>query len=175
MLIKRRIVNLNLPKLARKSIQMIGIAVLVQFSIQVQAQTIKIVDYKELEQIMSEPSDRVKIYNIWASWCRPCIMELPHFKEAQDKLKDKPVDFYFITMDVPDKIEKAKEILKLRGFEGDYYLLNESTNYWIDLLDTNWAGDIPYTVLVKPNGEKVPASFVFNSSKQLITFVEKHW
>jgi thiol-disulfide isomerase/thioredoxin len=174
MLTKKSIVNLNLPKLFRKSIQLISITVLVQFSFSGQAQTIKTIDYKEFEQIISKPSDRIRVYNFWASWCRPCIMELPHFKEAQEKLKDKPVDFYFVTLDVPDKLEKAKEILKVRGFEGDHFLLNEPTNYWIDLLDPNWAGDIPYTVLIKSDGGKIPASFVFNSTKQLVTFVEKH-
>lgn len=172
MLIKKKIANLSLSKARNIAffvfVFLIGI---VHFSNKAQAQTIKVVDYNELEQIMSKPSDKVRVFNIWASWCRPCIMELPHFKEAQEKLIDKPVEFYFITMDVPDKIAKATEVLKQKGFDGDHFLLNEPTNYWIELFDPNWAGDIPYTVLIKSDGKKVPAAYVFSSTKQLVEFV----
>jgi len=160
-------------KSVHRTTQLILIAwVFLQFSNQIQAQSVKIIVYKELDQRISKASDSIRVYNIWASWCRPCIMELPHFKEAQKQLQDQPVKFYFITMDVPDKIEKAKDILKQKGFEGSHFLLNESTNYWIEQMDPNWAGDIPYTVLVKRDGKKVPASYVFSSTKQLVEFVK---
>lgn len=137
------------------------------------SQTVEVVTFDELEAVIEENQEQTVVYNFWATWCRPCLMELPHFKEAEENFHDQ-VSFIFVSLDFEDKKEKVQTALSSRGFKGTHYLLNGDPNEWIDKIDPSWQGDIPYTFLVKPGGEKVLAPYVFESKEQLFKFINEN-
>lgn len=137
------------------------------------SQTIEVVNFEELEAVIEKNHDKPVIYNFWATWCRPCLMELPHFKEAAEDFHDK-VTFVFVSLDFENKKEKAQAALSARGFKGAHYLLKGDPNEWIDKIDPSWQGDIPYTFMVKIGGEKVFAPYVFESKDQLVKFINEN-
>lgn len=94
---------------------------------------------------LSQSEGRVVIINYWATWCPPCIAEMPEIQELYDNYKDK-IDFYLVTNDPPVKIEK---FLKKQGYELPiYFPLEKEPN----VLESS---SLPTTFLISKNGEIV--------------------
>ncbi|TAE46407.1 MAG: TlpA family protein disulfide reductase, partial [Cytophagales bacterium] len=94
-----------------------------------------------------------KVINFWASWCVPCIKELPHFVKIASEMKQKPIQFIFVAIE--DTPEKALNILKKKKIEIHSFLLDEDkANEWIDKIDKNWDGTIPFTLIIAPNNQR---------------------
>lgn len=125
------------------------------------AQEVKVIKYPELLNMMKQCNDDVVIYNFWATWCAPCIREMPHF-ETVDK-KD-GVTVRFISMDDVRKLEESvKPFLKKKDIKAEVYLLDETDfNAFIDKVDNRWSGAIP-------------ASVIFDCSEQEKLFYEKEF
>jgi thiol-disulfide isomerase/thioredoxin len=140
----------------------------------VSAQNVKVIDFSRLEQELSGKSDSVKVINFWASWCKPCIEELPHFDKVQEKLKDLKYSFVYVSLDFEDKKERAAQILKAKTLDGTFYLLKGDANEWINKINPEWQGDIPYTLLVYPGGKKKHGPQSFKSEEDLLTFIKSN-
>lgn len=109
------------------------------------------VDY--ISELSNSNSDTLYILNFWATWCKPCVKELPHFEKINQNYKDKPVKVILISLDRP----KLKETV-LKGFieknrlKSTVLLLNEKDpNYFIPKISDNWQGSIPATLFLKPD------------------------
>lgn len=116
---------------------------------QAEAQKIETISLNALEQIINAPSEKLKVINFWASWCRPCIMEMPYF----DELNGKEVKVYFITLDHPEDIEKAERISKKLNIKSKVCLLDEmDADKLITSISEKWTGAIPATLFVSSGG-----------------------
>ncbi len=114
------------------------------------AQSIKNIKIEQLEIIINQKNDTLKVVNFWASWCVPCVKELPYFAKLSLEIKQKPIQFIFVA--VEDTPEKALNILKKKKINIDSYLLDEANaNKWIDKIDKNWDGAIPFTLIISAN------------------------
>ncbi len=141
----------------------------------VAGQTIQTVSFDQLERVWKETTgDKVQVINFWATWCRPCLLELPHFREAISEFEDKDVQFLFVSLDFENNLSKAEQALKARGFTGKHFLLTGDPNTWIDKIDPDWQGDIPYTLLIRKDGSYVKAPYVFESTGQLVKLIRQH-
>ncbi len=138
------------------------------------SQEVKIVSYQELEKIISASPGKPRLINLWATWCKPCVEELPYFLTAQERYKDK-VEFIFVSLDFMSQTPKVKEMIKKLSMQGTLVQLNEPGGDWINKLDKNWSGAIPYTVLYLPNGEIKEHYDAFSSLEDLITFIDTHF
>ncbi|TAH29545.1 MAG: TlpA family protein disulfide reductase [Cytophagales bacterium] len=117
------------------------------------AQEIKSIKIADLEKIIDKKNDTLKVINFWASWCVPCIKELPHFVKIASEMKQKPIQFIFVAIE--DTPEKALNILKKKKIEIHSFLLDEDkANEWIDKIDKNWDGTIPFTLIIAPNNQR---------------------
>ncbi len=113
------------------------------------AQDIRTVRWPELQSHLATPSARPLLVNFWATWCKPCVQELPMFLRAADTLKGQ-VDFLFVSMDFEqDRERKLVPFVTKRNFQSPVWLLNETDyNAFIDKVHPAWSGAIPATLLL---------------------------
>lgn len=105
----------------------------------------------ELQQRLSQGRDTTYVVNFWATWCKPCVEELPAFDKLSRAHKDEPLKVILVSLDNPTEREsKVEPFLKRRGYElVDAVLLNEpKPHLWIDRVDQSWSGSIPATLFI---------------------------
>lgn len=140
-------------KVVRYGIVMIA---LLSLSIDSEAQdqtqhSIPIVRFSEIQQILDRESDTLYILNFWATWCKPCVMELPEFEKVNSEFKDDPhFKMILVSLDFPEKIPSLViPFIERRNLEAEVWVLDEpDANAWIDRVDPSWSGAIPATIIV---------------------------
>jgi thiol-disulfide isomerase/thioredoxin len=133
------------------SSQIVLIFVIWFFSLELLAQKdeMKIIQVPELEQLMEQTQDdKIKVINFWATWCKPCIKELPYFVSAQKSFPN--VDFVYISIDFSENAAKAEKFALKKGLNpsGLYLIDDVDYNSWIDKVSPEWSGAIPATLIV---------------------------
>ncbi len=113
--------------------------------------TIPVYNFDELEPLLYTDSDKIHIVNFWAMWCAPCVKELPIFEEYEKNNEN--VEMTFVSLDFPEDIEtKLKPFLEKKGITSKVVLLDDpDANSWIDKIDPNWSGAIPFTIIFNKN------------------------
>lgn len=98
-------------------------------------------------------SDTVHIVNFWATWCAPCIKELPAFEAVNAKYAGK-VKMLLVSLDFSSQVEKALiPFIKRKGLKAEViHLISTDANDWVNNVNPDWSGSIPATVIFK--GEK---------------------
>lgn len=113
------------------------------------AQNIQVIKKKELLELLKPVEKQVVVYNFWASWCAPCVKELPIFRQTTEKFTGK-VKVVLISLDFRENLEKVKKILQKKEITFDTFLLDETKyNTWIDDVEPRWQGAIPMTIIQK--------------------------
>ncbi len=119
---------------------------------------LKAVNYDELKSVIQKEDGKLYVVNFWATWCKPCIEELPAFMEVNKIFKDDPnFKMILVSMDSKKILDtKVKSFLEKNNIDVDVYLLDDikRMNEWIPAIDPKWSGAIPATVFYK-NGKKV--------------------
>lgn len=119
------------------------------FSLYLNAQTAQIIKLPELEKIINYKNDTTYVINFWATWCKPCVEELPYFLEAEKDSKSQKVRFIFISLDFKKNFEtQLIPFLKKKEINSTVLLLDETDyNKWIDIVSKDWEGNIPATLI----------------------------
>ncbi|WP_373522298.1 TlpA family protein disulfide reductase [Aquiflexum sp.] len=113
----------------------------------------QIISYQEFDEMVKTPSNKIRIYNFWATWCGPCVKEMPYFEKIQ--ADDSSIELIFISMDDGRKPERVTSFMKKKGIKAPVYLLDDvDYNKWIDKVNSTWSGAIPATLFVKSDGTK---------------------
>jgi len=120
------------------------------------AQEIQKISKADLVKILNDPSDKLHVLNFWATWCAPCVKELPDFQQKVNESDKSKVDFLFISLDFPsDGLKKLTPFMKKNNYTFKVLLMTETdANSWIDLVDPSWQGNIPATLFYN-NARKV--------------------
>jgi thiol-disulfide isomerase/thioredoxin len=127
-------------------------AVLLLFlPISVNAQQGRIWKWPQLEQYLTKQDDTVRVVNFWATWCGPCIKEMPLVLEAHKQFSGQPVKFLLVSLDfIKERDSKLLPFLARKQWEPDVVLLDEPDyNSWLPKVSTDWEGNIPCTVVVR--------------------------
>jgi thiol-disulfide isomerase/thioredoxin len=113
------------------------------------AQTIKKVSMKEVVQ-MIDSSKIPMVINFWASWCKPCVQEIPWFEKAIATFKNKNIQLVLVSLDFKsDYPNTLTQFVKKKGFSSKVLWLNETNaDYFCPLIDSSWSGNIPATLMV---------------------------
>jgi thiol-disulfide isomerase/thioredoxin len=123
----------------------------------------KIVQFDEIEALMARTDGQVQVINFWATWCGPCVKELPYFEQARKRLAPKGVNFTLVSLDFASEYESGVlPFVEKKGVGSHVWLLN-NTDYdsWIDRIDPEWEGEIPVTLVV--NAKAKARHFVIGS------------
>ncbi len=127
------------------------LAILSFFAIQGSAQQIRAVTAAD---VMSRASsgDTVYIINFWATWCVPCVQELPEFNELFDRYKDKPVKIIMVSLDFKDSYPYKLDgfLRKKRVSPEVVWLMDTDPNVFIPKIEESWQGSIPATLIIQP-------------------------
>lgn len=116
------------------------------------AQKVSLITVNQLEQRLKTGKDTIYVINFWATWCAPCIKELPDFDQFASTMKQRPVKVLLLSLDFKSKLESAVQpfVTKL-NLRSEVFLINEkSQQHYIDRIDKNWSGAIPATLIVNP-------------------------
>lgn len=119
--------------------------------------TLESADVDEIKKIVAnEGGDKLRLINVWATWCGPCIIEYPEFIVLQRMYGARDFEFVSISADKPSQHDKALKFLKKEYSAVSNYLFAEEDKYaLIEAIDPDWNGALPYTLLVDPEGKKV--------------------
>ena len=108
------------------------------------AQSIPSLNYTEIKPLLNQKGDKIYVVNFWATWCAPCIKELPYFESLNQR---KDVEVLLVSLDFPKHkqsrllpfVDKNKLQSKI------VHLDDKDENYWINDSDPNWSGALPAT------------------------------
>ena len=108
-------------------------------------------DYNGLSFFLNQKDDTVYVVNFWATWCAPCIKELPSFEEIGKKYKDQKVKVILVSLDFPKKVESnlIPFIERKKLVSEVIHLDDPDANSWIEKIDKNWSGAIPATIIYR--------------------------
>lgn len=110
--------------------------------------------FDELEKRWLKNNDTVYLVNYWATWCKPCVEELPYFIELEEQMKNEKFSMILVSLDFSSQIEsRVIPFLTEHNISSQVIVLDDKANYWINKVNKNWDGDIPVTQVIK-NGEK---------------------
>lgn len=116
--------------------------------------TMDLIDEQALKELIQNNSDKTRLINVWATWCGPCVKELPEFVTINRMYRNRDFEFITISADKPDKKDKAQAALKKLQSSGKNYIFNSENKYkLIEAIDLEWQGALPYTVLIEPGGK----------------------
>lgn len=119
---------------------------------------LKKIDFNEFQSIVNQQDDVLYVVNFWATWCRPCIEEIPGFMEVNKKMTDEPkFKMILVSLDYKNLLNtKVKNFVQKHSITTDVYLLDDErpTMELRSEIDVNWKGAIPSTGFYK-NGKKL--------------------
>jgi thiol-disulfide isomerase/thioredoxin len=119
------------------------------------AQSIQIVKFDGLKNIIFNKSDTTYVINFFASWCKPCLEEIPTFIQFIDSTKNTKTKVLFVSVDLKNELNKSLIAVVKKYSLPPIYLLDEpNSNNWISDIDKNWSGAIPATLIVKKGRKK---------------------
>ena len=123
------------------------------------AQTATIIKFPQLQAMMQKHNDTTYVFNFWATWCKPCVEELPGFEALNAKCSGKKIKVILISLDFKSQLNaRLIPFVKEKQLKSTVVLLNEPDyNSWIDKVDKSWSGGIPATLLI--NGKKKQHEF----------------
>ncbi|TNE64628.1 MAG: TlpA family protein disulfide reductase [Bacteroidetes bacterium] len=115
------------------------------------AQDIPFIKADQLTAWKNSESDTVFVLNFWATWCAPCVAELPEFERLTQAYADQKVKVILVNADFrSDVYTKLRSFLERKQLQSQVVYIDERTpNKWIDLVSPEWSGAIPATLVVR--------------------------
>jgi len=124
-------------------------------SINCKAQSIQVIKFNELKQRVFNQTDTTYVVNFFASWCAPCLKEIPAFLQLIDSTQNTKTKVLLVSVDFKTDAEKNLETIINKYQLPPIYLLDEPNgNIWINEIDNNWSGAIPATLIIKKNKKR---------------------
>lgn len=122
---------------------------------------VNVVKFDWYENLMQSNNDTTYVVNFWATWCIPCVAELPYFEQLQQRYLSQKLKLYLVSLDfIKQKDQKLIPFLTKQKIKSEVVLLDEPDyNAWIDKVNPAWSGALPATV-------------IFNTKRKQQTFFE---
>lgn len=118
---------------------------------------VEVYNYNELAPLLNETnSEKTYIINFWATWCAPCVKELPYFEKINEAYHNQNVEVILVSLDFPHLYDsKLKPFIKEKNLKSKVIALDDADmNTWIPQIDKNWSGSIPATIIYNKNDSK---------------------
>lgn len=129
-----------------KRIIFLFLGVLLAAGAHAQVKKVKVTDLEAYIQ----NSDHPLMISFWATWCVPCVEEIPWFQEGVAKFADQKVELILVSLDFPkDYPNKLESFIKKKNWQATFYWLDETNaDYFCPKIHPRWEGGIPATLFV---------------------------
>lgn len=118
--------------------------------------TLPVYDFAGLKPMLEPQNKTLYVLNFWATWCKPCVEEMPHFIRLAEELKEQNIQFIFVNLDFRKNLEKGViPFVKEKGIADKVIVLSDpDANSWIGQVDPTWSGAIPATLVYRGDERK---------------------
>jgi thiol-disulfide isomerase/thioredoxin len=125
-------------------------------SIKAFSQEIKTIGNQDLSQLLASKNDTIYVINFWATWCKPCIEELPAFENIYQEFKTQKVKVILVSNDFKKQVEpKLKPFVKEKKISSEVWWMSETDpNVWVNLVEPMWEGSLPATLIFRGSDQK---------------------
>lgn len=138
--------------------------------------TVKTYNFNQLKPLLERKDNKTYVVNFWATWCAPCVKELPYFEKIKKEYGNKNVEVLLVSLDFPKQVQRALiPFLNKRDIKSDVILLDDvNEDFWIKAIDENWSGALPATIIYNKEGRKFyEQSFDYETlENELNTFLQ---
>lgn len=118
--------------------------------------TLEAVDAGFISELVANRSDKIRMITVWASWCGPCLMEMPDMVITDRMYRHRPFELITISADKPEKISEVLRILTENQASNKNYIFNKDAVFeLIEAVDKEWRGALPYTMIIEPGGKVI--------------------
>ncbi len=120
------------------------------------SQQVDLVTIDRLNDRIKKGTDTTYLINFWATWCAPCMKELPYFEKLAQQFKTEKLKVLLISVDFKAQLTSSlMPFVKRKKLKNEVLLLDEKDQQeFIDRIDTSWSGSIPATLFIKNNNRK---------------------
>jgi len=110
---------------------------------------LEIYDYDGLKPLINKNDNKVHVVNFWATWCAPCVKELPYFETVNEKYKSDNVEVLLVSLDFPKNYDsKLKPFITKHDLKSKVVAFDDTDqNRWIPAINAKWSGAIPATII----------------------------
>jgi peroxiredoxin len=116
--------------------------------------SIEVIDEKGVRALVQNDSKKLRLVNVWATWCGPCVVEFPELITINRMYRGRDFELITISADAPEKKDEALAFLTKQQASSTNYLFNVENKYKLmEAVDKEWAGALPYTLLIEPGGK----------------------
>ena len=119
---------------------------------------VSLIDEPGIKELLKNNTDKLRLINVWATWCGPCVTEFPDLVDINRMYRRRDFEFITVSADEPGKKDKALKFLQGQMASGTNYIFHIDDKYkLIEAIDPKWQGALPYTLVVAPGGQIVYA------------------
>ncbi len=120
------------------------------FQVSIHAQSVSLIRYPDLKKMLDKQDDTTYVFNFWATWCRPCVKELPYFDALVNRFEGKKLKVILVSLDFKRELEsRLNPFVKGNKIVSPVFMMDEPDyNSWIDKVDKSWEGSIPATLII---------------------------
>nr|WP_297784751.1 TlpA disulfide reductase family protein [uncultured Allomuricauda sp.] len=106
-------------------------------------------DFNGFEPMLHKDDGKTYVVNFWATWCKPCIEEMPHFEKINAERKGDNVEVLLVSLDMPNMWKTRLEpFVENRKIQSEVVILDDpKQNDWIPKVSEEWGGGIPATLI----------------------------
>jgi thiol-disulfide isomerase/thioredoxin len=109
----------------------------------------KVVKLAELENLINTPSEKIQVINFWATWCGPCIKEMPLIEKLGQERSDIRITLVSMDLELDSNPDKVFKFVDRKAIKSDVMILDAADpNSWIDKIEKQWSGSLPATIVI---------------------------
>jgi thiol-disulfide isomerase/thioredoxin len=116
--------------------------------------TLETLDEAAADRLAKNAGGKLLLVNVWATWCGPCVAELPELVTMNRMYRRRDFRLVTVSLDAPEQKDAALKVLREQHVAATNYILGfKDRDRFADLLDKQWQGPLPHTLLIAPGGK----------------------
>jgi len=134
----------------------LSLFVLLSSGLSLMAQKAELIKLDKLQKLISARTDQIQVINFWATWCAPCVKEIPLFERLNQERTDVKVLLVSMDIDLDPDPQKVEKFIERKKILSQVVILDErNPNSWIGKIDQRWSGALPATLIINSaNGRR---------------------